>query len=432
MMPVGSEAFKAWNSAPERYLLKRSTLKKSSPLRFIPTNLNVDVLHSQVLKDTGGGSSRSQKRRQAHQKLGADTVYSPAKSADKRGSGKFGVESEEVATIATVTFGCSAAHALGHSHGGLRRHLPADPKERYKRYDVLGRWETMGLTARELAANSTMSSNGKSNGSPSGAPGQSNGKYNLRTTDEIPDEQSQDGIPNSLQNGAKSPSRPGSNRDSSRAVDSGAYRDSVRGGSSTGGSVGFHGYYGAPGSERWTIVGSRSSSMAGRNTLMPDNISSNGGSKLNVVGESQGDPTTTATSDTHDHELSSGNGADCADGADSSGVGSGVGAGAGAGAGVASSESVASLHDMRVEGRRLNGRPGESAEVDTDEGGRRSSRSPRRQSSDRHTSPPPPPAGTNVGASSGGAGERDLLKELGARSKADKVNFKCQDTCIFN
>ena len=122
----------------------------------------------------GGGGSRSQKRRHAQQKLGVDTGYhghSPSKSANHRGSGefedltypqsiaqtqthayrhhdphscprsdpcpgKFGVESEEVATIATVTFGCSAAHALGHSHGGLRRHLPSDPKLRYKRYNV--------------------------------------------------------------------------------------------------------------------------------------------------------------------------------------------------------------------------------------------------------------------------------------------------------
>ena len=102
----------AWLKSPpgDKYVLKRSTLKKSKRLRFVPTNLNVEVVHAE------------------------DPRVSPHNSAsngsERDNSFPFHTTNEQVKTFSSVTFGCTAAHHLKFDRGGMRRLIGSDPSER--------------------------------------------------------------------------------------------------------------------------------------------------------------------------------------------------------------------------------------------------------------------------------------------------------------
>jgi len=106
-----------------KYLLKRSTKKKEAALKFVPTNLNIQVLH--VCEKEASSITQKRRRQGPFSKVGTGGKGHPKNNgfAVEFTDKEFGVEPEEVSSFISMTLGCPAAHSFGYKQGGLRRML---------------------------------------------------------------------------------------------------------------------------------------------------------------------------------------------------------------------------------------------------------------------------------------------------------------------
>jgi len=177
--------------ARDRFLLKRSALKKSSLLRFMPTNLNIELLQatemgavedepSTTLSSSASvskpsidyasilHSSQDQPLQSSH--VSPPPSFAPTLSgslsidlgdvgdAEEQSvlrNSRFGIKTESTATFPSITFGCSAAHCIGFQGGGLRRVMASSSAaQRRRAYLRLHDW-TLTPSAENFGRSST-------------------------------------------------------------------------------------------------------------------------------------------------------------------------------------------------------------------------------------------------------------------------------------
>jgi len=88
--------------------LKRSVTKKSKELAFIPTNLNIQLMHTESVRNRLYSKTSGEEEKEGEGAEGKEEVEAAPKALD---------------TFATATFGVPSAHSLGTKQGGLRRLL---------------------------------------------------------------------------------------------------------------------------------------------------------------------------------------------------------------------------------------------------------------------------------------------------------------------
>lgn len=141
--------------------LKRSVQKKLQKLAFIPTNLNMQLMHTESVRnrlqsklygDSGeelkSGAGMAALRSPETGKGGVEVdegegeepeLSSPVGAASQKSDEK--QQQQQLDTFATATFGVPSAHSLGNKEGGLRRLLLSQSTDGVFSHDEVARLE---------------------------------------------------------------------------------------------------------------------------------------------------------------------------------------------------------------------------------------------------------------------------------------------------